>query len=121
LKRGRIERFFSPRLMVYALMEDSALEMTSFNAKTTFIRITMSSFFSFPFPHCDIIVSLCRYLYHPFYASILFVNGNRCMVVGCKSMLHFEWHCSFGWRERGFDLVKKVLMLGLAKKRKKTL
>lgn len=121
LKRGRIDCSFCPRPAIYAPMEENPLELTSFSAETSFLGITVCSLCSFPFPHNDIIVSSCRHLYHPFCASVVFSNTNKCMAVGCKAMSHPEWHRSFGWGEPGPELVERALMLGLAEERKKIL
>jgi len=43
------------------------------------------------------------------------------MAVGCKAMVHPEWHRSFGWGEPSPNLVERALMLGIAEERKKNL
>ena len=121
LKRGRAGTGFIPRPPVYAPLEGTPMELTSSSNETAFMGITLCSLCSLPFPHCDIIVSSCRHLYHPFCASILFVNDNKCMAVGCKAMAHPEWHRSFGWGEPSPNLVERALMLGLVEERKKIL
>ena len=121
LKRGRIDCSFCPRPAIYAPMEENALEMTSSSAEICVLDITVCSLCSFPFPHNDIVVSSCRHLYHPFCASVVFSNTNKCTAVGCKAMSHPEWHRNFGWGEPGPELVERALMLGLAEERKKIL
>lgn len=121
LKRGKSGASFWPRPMVYAPLEEPISDLMDYSDETMFIRVTVCSLCSFPFPQSDIIVSSCRHLYHPFCASVLFVNSSKCTAMGCKSLSHPEWHRSFGWGEPSPDLVQRALMLGLAEERKKIL
>lgn len=121
LKRGRVGASFSPRPMVYASTEENILCETNIGSESFFHGVTVCCLCSFPFPHCDIVISSCRHMYHPFCASVLFSNSQTCVARGCKSLSHPEWHRSFGWGEPSPDLVQRALMLGLVEERKKIL
>ncbi len=52
----------------------------------------------FPFPHCEIVVSSCRHVYHPWCALAVFSKASECCAVGCKQVQPIQWIMSFGWR-----------------------
>ena len=62
-------------------------------------------------------VASCRQLYHPFCASVLFVNSSKCLVKGCGEFPHPDWYNSFGWGEPTAEMRDRASMLGLAKER----
>lgn len=74
LRRGKNLGTCWPRPVVY--LEDSG---SVFSDESNFLKITVCSLCLFPFPQSDIVVSSCTHLYHPFCASVVFVNGNKCL------------------------------------------
>jgi hypothetical protein len=75
--------------------EDPAPSTNDLYDDSKIIIITPCCLCSFPFPQNDIILSSCRHLYHPFCASILFVNNSKYLSKYCGEFCHPDWHRSF--------------------------
>jgi hypothetical protein len=116
LRRGKTLGTFWPRSLVYS----DEQSIGKYRESDTLL-ITNCTLCQVPFLYSDIIVSSCRYLYHPFCASVIFVHGGKCIAKGCQSLTHPEWHRSFGWGEPGLEMLQRALMLGCAEERRKVL
>jgi len=88
LKRSKLGATLNPRLMVYACLEEPIIELTSCSNDTTFIGVMVFLLYSFPFLHNDVVVSLCRHVYHLFYTLVVFVKDKMCMARDCTSVSH---------------------------------
>ena len=116
LKRGNSNASFWPRPMVY-LQDSSTPPSMEILDHCNSIPIGICCLCLFPFPQNDIVVSSCRHLYHPFCASVLFVNSSKCLAKGCGEVPHPEWYNSFGWGEPPAEMRHQASMLGVAEER----
>ncbi len=51
------------------------------------------------FPHNDIIVFLCRQIYHSWCVLIHFKQSSKCENINCRTYMSLEWYKSFGFKE----------------------
>jgi hypothetical protein len=120
LKREKSASCFWPRPVVY-FGEDPTPSTMDLYDESKNIRITPCCLYLSHFPQNDIILSSYRLFYHPFCASILFVNNSKCLSKGCRQYCHLDWHRNFGWNEPSIHLVERALMLGLAEEKSRIL
>ena len=119
LKRGKSNASFWPRPMVYS--QEFSTPRLQIRDDCGSIVIGVCCLCLFPFPQNDIVVSTCRHLYHPFCASVVFVNSSKCVAKGCGEVPHSEWYNSFGWGEPPADMLDQASMLGIAEERSRIL
>ena len=119
LKRGNSNASFWPRPMVYS--QDVSTSPSETLDDCSSLAIGVCCLCLFPFPHNDIVVSSCRHLYHPFCASVVFVNSCKCLAKGCGEVPHPEWYNSFGWGEPPAEMQDRASMLGIAEERSRIL
>ena len=116
MKQGKSNASFWPCPMVYP-QEHFELPPHNSHDDSNCITIGVCCLCLFPFPQHNIVVSNCRHLYHPFYASLLFVNSSKCMAKGCGEIPHPDWYNSFGWREPPTEMKDQASMLGVVEER----
>jgi hypothetical protein len=78
-----------------------------------FIKISPCVIFLCGIPHNDIVVSICRHLYHPWCALIHFKHSSQCTNSNYKTIMSLEWSKSLGYKEFGKDMYKKEVLEGV--------
>jgi hypothetical protein len=64
------------------------------------------------FPHNDVVVFVCRDMYHPWCALIHFKQKSKCIDPHCKTNMSLKWFKSFGFREFDKDLLEREISKG---------
>ena len=67
----------------------------------------------------DIVVTSCRYVFHPFCLGIMIKSSNKCLV--CKENLHPNWWSFWGFGEQNHRLTKLAQDLDFEEERKRTI
>ena len=119
LKRGKSNASIWPRPMVYSESSDAAV--VGSQGAPAAVEITACCLCLFPFPCNDVVISCCRHLYHPFCASVVFVNCQACVAKGCGAIPHPDWYNSFGWGHPSPEMRDRGRQLGVVQERSRVL
>ena len=119
LKRGKSNASIWPRPMVYSEAIDSAVIGSAEVSGS--MPMTPCCLCLFPFPCNDVVLSSCRHLYHPFCASVVFVNCGACLAKGCGAVPHPDWYNSFGWGHPSAEMRDRGRELGVTEERSRVL
>jgi len=77
-----------------------------------FIKISPCVICLCGFPHNDIVVSICRHLYHPWCALIHFRHSSQFTNSNYKTIMSLEWSKSLEYKEFGKDMYEKEVLKG---------
>jgi hypothetical protein len=87
------------------------LEVKS-NIPLNFLKIAPCVVCLCGFPHNDVVVFVCRHLYHPWYVLIHFKHKSKCVDPHYRTNMSPEQFKSFGFKEFVKDLLEREIFEG---------
>jgi hypothetical protein len=80
--------------------------------KSSFLKVASCVVCLCEFPCNDIITSICKHLYHPWFALMHFKQSCKCVDLHCNAIVFPKWYKSFGFKEFDKELLEKEIFEG---------